>query len=297
MCIALKHLAEMSDYFPSQVHLVFEDLLDAEKALRKITGCVRVNFVKFANAAEHLHWHFIPRYKEEKHLKLNSWEIQERHFQATDLYTLAADSKLHSQGLLLPSQNLFNAIFDEIQALQLKRAQGVFGACMVLRAQDPAQREHWASQKLCDLMKAARAQPQNFESLLMLQNYGHRHWDHLGGNGDSLEFPEQIARRELREEVGWQVSELLEVCRQWSQGLIKGFVYLVQPESSISWHRDVPERVLCPEVAALQFFNLQQLALGEFESEGVPKKVQQRHLAFLNAVPDFHEVALFKRLT
>ena len=290
MAISLRHEIDLSDFFPSQIAPLQFDLLDLERSIRKETGCDRMNVVKFGNVAKHLHWHLIPRYREECFPKLNPWEIlADNSLDKSNLYLQTADSHLMSEGLRAAPESLVHRVISSFQEHQSARAPGFFGASMILRSADPSQRSHWATQDLSQIAEAARTHPEAWETLLMLQNYGLREWDHFGGNGDPGEFPSETAVRELFEESGWDVSESTEVCRQWSQGIIKGFVYLTRPQTSSAcaspWWTDNPDRNNCREVDRIGYFNLQKLCQSGFPE--IPEKVRLRHVAFLERLSDF----------
>ena len=129
----------------------------------------------------------------------------------------------------------------------------------------------------------ARENPQNWECLLMKRNYRDFAWDHIGGHNELGEFPDQTMRREVQEEVGWNIERQLEICRQWKDGFLKGFLYLSIP-SEKTYLEDNPNRTPCHEVQTIAYFNLLHLLnSGDFKSN-----VKGRIKAFIEGKSDFN---------
>jgi diadenosine tetraphosphate (Ap4A) HIT family hydrolase/8-oxo-dGTP pyrophosphatase MutT (NUDIX family) len=290
MLVSYQHVQDITDLFPSRLNLVWQDLLNAERSLRAVTGCDRVNLVKFANENKHLHWHAIPRYREENFPKWNPWQIQA---QKEAHVTLPQQISLASSGLYLKTETLYARIHDTFLSKHAQRAPGHYGACLILRPSDPEKRSLWAQKPVLEIMKEARCEPQSWDSLLMRQSYGRREWDHFGGNAEPNEFPHVTARRELQEEAGWTASEQVEVCRQWDNGILKGFLYCVKPnllegqQEEYWWMKDQPALRACDEVMDARYFNLTELLKDEGHL-GLTPALRGRHLAFVNGHSDFH---------
>lgn len=300
MLVSNRHVQEQTDLRPSHAREVWLDILDAERALRVVTGCQRVNFVKFGNVTPHLHWHLIPRYAEEHHPRLTPWEVLQAHPALQEPESLAKSSLVyperalfpwHSQGLLLSKEDLLARTAQIVLQKATSRETGVFGAALFLRPKNPSFRQKAVSEPLSWVLAHVRKEPAEWESFLMQRNYLDRSWDHFGGNGDPGEFPEETMRREVREELGWEIGQgeesTQEITRQWSHGLLQGFLFLARPlkiDSPASWWMvDAPPRAACDEVADARWFSVDALATGQ----GVPPTVAGRHRALLELKRDF----------
>jgi diadenosine tetraphosphate (Ap4A) HIT family hydrolase/8-oxo-dGTP pyrophosphatase MutT (NUDIX family) len=305
MLVSRRHVVEQTDLRSAVAREAFLEVLDAERAVRRVTGCDRVNVVKLGNAARHLHWHIVPRYLEERHPALTPWEILQAHpslkaasapARSEEVYGVRSDGNWPAQGLRLAREELLARLAEECAMAVEEREPGIFGAAIFLRAADRARRAESAALSLEDLLAAMRAAPSAWESFLMRRNYLDRAWDHFGGNGDAGEFPEETVRREVGEELGWRLGDMREVTRQWRHGLLSGFLYLARPEGgrgegplgaeTFDWTADTPWRISCDEVAEARWFNLVALAEGR---AGIPlgPEVTGRHRAVMTGAADF----------
>jgi 8-oxo-dGTP pyrophosphatase MutT (NUDIX family) len=75
--------------------------------------------------------------------------------------------------------------------------------------------------------------------------------------------------RELQEELGWGVVRELEVTRQWGNGMVRGFVYLVEPKGGVLL-QDLPTRTPCDEVKEAAWIPLQDLLANTNEQYAHP---------------------------
>ena len=80
MVVYKRHIYEQAEIRGTDLPDTLHSLVCFEKAMRKVTNCKRINSVKFANVAHHLHWHIIPRYQNEKYSTKCSWELIENIF-------------------------------------------------------------------------------------------------------------------------------------------------------------------------------------------------------------------------
>jgi 8-oxo-dGTP pyrophosphatase MutT (NUDIX family) len=138
-------------------------------------------------------------------------------------------------------------------------------------------------QGLTATLELARSSPENWECLLMKRNYLDFRWDHIGGRNEFKEFPHDTMKREVSEEVGWRIKCYTEICRQWKDGVLDGFVYLVIPDEKTYQH-DTPARTLCHEVDRVQYFGLLEI----LKSPDFKPNVKGRIQAFLKGNSDFH---------
>ena len=307
-----KHVCDQTDLYPSELQLVWHDIVDAERSLRKVTGCDRVNFVKFGNVARHLHWHVIPRYLEEWHPELTPWEILQNKTAEPELKVVKPQQPQRgiSFGLSHTPEQIFQNIKETFLAQRKRRTDGHFSTALMLRPATPNLREFAQQESLEKVIAAARASPENWQCLLMKRGYGDKMWDTFGGHADPGEFPNDTLRREISEELGWELqSSAYEVSRQWNSGVLRGFVFVARPklESEI-WMSNSPEYRANHEVAEIAYFPLSSL----LEAQQVPivaqKQIQanlwrvnhselgscylasgvaKRFAAFISAEPDF----------
>ena len=163
-----------------------------------------------------------------------------------------------------------------------KRKYTFFGAAMFLRPTLLEQRTLVQNYDAKKIAACAREKPHEWECLLMKRNYLDFSWDHIGGHNEINEFPSQTMIREVQEEVGWNVKDYMEVCRQWKNGFLNGFVYLVIPEQP-NFMSDTPPRVPCDEVQTVEYFNLLHL----LKSEQFKPNVKGRIQAFISNKSDF----------
>ena len=157
-----------------------------------------------------------------------------------------------------------------------------FGTALFLRPSKEDQRHEAKNFHVKDVAQYARQNPGDWECLLMKRNYLDFAWDSIGGHNDINEFPAQTMAREVLEEVGWKTKEYMEICRQWRNGFLNGFVYLVVPEES-RFMEDSPPRIPCDEVQTVAYFNLLHI----LKSDQFKPNVKGRILAFIQNESDF----------
>ncbi|WP_161597727.1 NUDIX domain-containing protein [Fluviispira multicolorata] len=274
MAVYKRHIYEHSQIRGSDLLDTLQSLVCLEKAIMKVTKCKRINFVKFANVANHLHWHIIPRYYQEIHLDKCSWELN--HLSIEDLY------KNSDLDFFQKTSSLYSNIKKEYTFEIHHRESSYFGCALFLRTRDSKKRHLIWKYTLEEIINNARENPKEWECLLMKRNYFDFAWDFIGGNSDINEFPEFTMLREVKEEVGWNIKSYKEVCRQWKQGTIKGFVYLAIPDES-QYMEDEPPRIQCDEVQTVKYFNLHEILISEQFSDSVKGRVK----AFIDKRADF----------
>src|SRR5215467_7555048 len=72
------HVKEMTDLAEADRSHVMRVVLDVEKALRKLLRPDKVNLASLGNAVPHLHWHVIPRYRDDSHFPNPIWGMTVR---------------------------------------------------------------------------------------------------------------------------------------------------------------------------------------------------------------------------
>jgi len=73
-----EHVAEMSDLTtPAQRHLM-NVVLATETALRQLMRPDKINLASLGNVVPHLHWHVVPRFRDDRHFPQPIWGIPQR---------------------------------------------------------------------------------------------------------------------------------------------------------------------------------------------------------------------------
>lgn len=76
--ILKRHVAEMTDLGPmGRVHFMAV-VLAAEQAVRAAVAPDKVNLASLGNVVPHLHWHVIPRFRDDKHFPNPIWGAPRR---------------------------------------------------------------------------------------------------------------------------------------------------------------------------------------------------------------------------
>lgn len=273
--IFFEHIYEQSEIYSGKLRETMYALISCERALKKVTHCNRINFAKFGNQEHHLHWHIIPRYREEVYKEKSTWELLELDKEA--LFQTDIDRVLGDENILL-------AKVKKEALYHLNNATGFFyGSAFFLRPREEAKRGLLQEHSLERIVSMARSAPDQWECLLMKRNYLDFAWDHVGGNNNAREFPKQTMLREVQEELGWKIKDSIEICREWRSGFLKGFMYAAMPTEP-NYALDTPPYVPCQEVQKIQFFGLLDLASHSMFSASV----RGRTKAFLEGQSDFH---------
>lgn len=73
-----QHVAEMSDLAGSDARHVMNVVLATERALRRTVQPDKINLASLGNVVPHLHWHVIPRWKDDSHFPAPIWAAAKR---------------------------------------------------------------------------------------------------------------------------------------------------------------------------------------------------------------------------
>lgn len=73
-----RHVAEMSALAVRDAHRVFDVLLATERAVRRTVQPDKINLASLGNMVPHLHWHVIPRWKDDSHFPAPIWAAAQR---------------------------------------------------------------------------------------------------------------------------------------------------------------------------------------------------------------------------
>lgn len=76
--VCRQHVAEMSALTVSDAHHVMEVVLATERALRMIVQPDKINLASLGNLVPHLHWHVIPRWRDDSHFPAPIWATAQR---------------------------------------------------------------------------------------------------------------------------------------------------------------------------------------------------------------------------
>ena len=71
--VSQRHVAEMSDLSPNDAHHVLSIVLATERALRRTVRPDKINLASLGNVVPHLHWHVIPRWRDDSHFPAPIW--------------------------------------------------------------------------------------------------------------------------------------------------------------------------------------------------------------------------------
>ncbi len=96
----LEHIKEMTDLTPVKRAKMMKTVFAVELALREVTLAEKINLASLGNKTPHVHWHVIPRFKNDKHFPNSHWGAATRVGQpfslnATMLETLKQKIKAH----------------------------------------------------------------------------------------------------------------------------------------------------------------------------------------------------------
>jgi diadenosine tetraphosphate (Ap4A) HIT family hydrolase len=68
-----QHVKEMTDLPPAGRERLMRVVFAAEAALREISRPDKVNLASLGNVTAHLHWHVIPRWRDDRHFPAPIW--------------------------------------------------------------------------------------------------------------------------------------------------------------------------------------------------------------------------------
>jgi len=69
----LKHVKEMTDLEPQQRAQLMKVVFAVETAVREVIQPDKVNLASLGNHTPHVHWHVVPRFKQDKHFPNSHW--------------------------------------------------------------------------------------------------------------------------------------------------------------------------------------------------------------------------------
>jgi diadenosine tetraphosphate (Ap4A) HIT family hydrolase len=100
------HVKEMTDLPAADRVRIMDVVWAVESAQREVMAPEKINLASFGNMTPHVHWHVIPRYRDDAHFPNPTWAVAQR---ASSADVLAA------RRALLPA--LHAAIVEKVKAL------------------------------------------------------------------------------------------------------------------------------------------------------------------------------------
>jgi len=73
-----RHVAEMSMLAKDEMRHVMDVVLATERAIRRVVRPDKINLASFGNVVPHLHWHVIPRWRDDSHFPAPIWGKAQR---------------------------------------------------------------------------------------------------------------------------------------------------------------------------------------------------------------------------
>ena len=73
-----QHRSEMTDLAPAEQRHLMMVVLAAEAALRACLQPDKINLASLGNMTPHLHWHIIPRWRDDRHFPQPIWAAPQR---------------------------------------------------------------------------------------------------------------------------------------------------------------------------------------------------------------------------
>ena len=73
-----RHAAEMSDLVASDMSHIMDVVLATERVVRRVVQPDKINLASLGNLVPHLHWHVIPRWKDDSHFPAPIWAAAQR---------------------------------------------------------------------------------------------------------------------------------------------------------------------------------------------------------------------------
>ena len=68
-----RHVREMTDLTPNERTRLMDAVFATETALREVLAPHKINLASLGNAVPHLHWHVIPRYRDDRYFPNSIW--------------------------------------------------------------------------------------------------------------------------------------------------------------------------------------------------------------------------------
>jgi diadenosine tetraphosphate (Ap4A) HIT family hydrolase len=79
------HVQEMTDLPPAERDYLMQAVWQVEAAVRCVMQPDKINVASLGNVVPHLHWHVIPRYRDDAHFPAPVWAAKQREAEAPTL--------------------------------------------------------------------------------------------------------------------------------------------------------------------------------------------------------------------
>ena len=73
-----RHVAEMTELAAAERHHLMDVVFATEQALRESMNPDKINLASLGNMVPHLHWHVIPRFRDDRHFPEPIWGAPQR---------------------------------------------------------------------------------------------------------------------------------------------------------------------------------------------------------------------------
>jgi diadenosine tetraphosphate (Ap4A) HIT family hydrolase len=80
----IEHIKEMTDLVPESRSRMMKVVFSVEAAMREVIQPDKINLASLGNKTPHLHWHVVPRFKDDKHFPNSHWGAVVRHEGTSD---------------------------------------------------------------------------------------------------------------------------------------------------------------------------------------------------------------------
>jgi len=82
--ILKRHAREMSDLGPAEREELMRVVFEVEAAVRECMGADKMNVASLGNQTPHVHWHVIPRFRDDRHFPTPVWAAPQREANVPD---------------------------------------------------------------------------------------------------------------------------------------------------------------------------------------------------------------------
>jgi diadenosine tetraphosphate (Ap4A) HIT family hydrolase len=79
-----RHAREMSDLEPAEREGLMRVVFEVEAAVRESMGADKMNVASLGNQTPHVHWHVIPRFRDDRHFPTPIWATPQREANVPD---------------------------------------------------------------------------------------------------------------------------------------------------------------------------------------------------------------------
>ena len=73
-----RHAVEMTDLAPAERDALMRVVYEVEAAIRETLGADKMNLASLGNMTPHVHWHVVPRFRDDRHFPNPIWAAPQR---------------------------------------------------------------------------------------------------------------------------------------------------------------------------------------------------------------------------